>query len=666
MDALLTISFPEGPAWGLFVVVTIVLFAPLLAERIGLPGIIGLIIGGILINPESLALIEHPESLFALGEVGILYLMFMAGLELDLNVFNQVRNRAIAFGLTTFALPFTLGMASALILDYDTAAAVLIGSLWASHTLVTYPIVRRFGLTSNPAVAMAVGATVITDTMALLVLAIVVGTETGDETGVQLALELGVGLAILMAACFLLMPLGMRAFFRGAGQERTLRYVALLVCMTGAAVLADEMGIEGIVGAFFAGLALNRLVPNGSPLMERAEFFGTVFFIPAFLVSVGLRVDPSVLASAETLGLAAVFLGAVVGGKLGAAFLTGRRLGFSGGEIGTVFGLTVSQAAATLAAAIVGQDAGILDEQVVNATIVVVVVSLFIASVTTERFGSRVQPETEGEEGRLGSVVLVPLAAAKGADQLLRFARRIAEADSGLVIPFRAHVSGSGAPDEPERQLVRELQKAVGESGLETQLTVRVDYSLPAAIRNAAVERDGTLLVLEQGPRADTLDVVFGRKADELIATTPVPTVVVSLADVERKRVVVVTGPVAGGVLSVNGRLALRLARSLEAGGLAILVGTPSPDAVEREFPDLKDKIEEVRGNYNAWALRQAEAGDIFIFPASRSAIVFGGGPSRLSGIPGVSVGVVAGPYGAGVFGRDLQLGLGARGGPST
>jgi Kef-type K+ transport system membrane component KefB len=430
------IDAPSGPAWNLFVVLVVVVAAPLLAERVRIPGVVGLIFGGFAIGPHALDLVGNDEVLANGGTVGVLYLMFLAGLELDLALFARVRRNAVMFGLITFTAPFVLGLLSGLIDGYGTGAIVLIGSLWASHTLVTYPIVRRHGLSANRAVATTVGATVITDTMALLVLAVVVGIHTGSASGPVLAGELLLGLAILLGACFLVLPVAARWFFKGVGHERTSRYIFVLAAFLGAAALADAVGIEGIVGAFFAGLALNRLVPNRSPLMERVEFFGAAFFIPVFLVSVGLLIVPGVVADGSTLGLAGLFLTAVIAGKLGAAIAARRLFAYSGAETGVVFGLSVSQAAATLAATIVGFQAGVLDGRVVNAAVVVIVCSLLIAAVATNRAAARVTPETTGEDGALGRAIVVPLGGEDDLAPLLQLAARVARGSGGIVVPL--------------------------------------------------------------------------------------------------------------------------------------------------------------------------------------------------------------------------------------
>ena len=228
----------------------------------------------------------------------------------------------------------------------------------------------------------AVGATVITDTLALVILAGVAGSATGQTRGLSLLLHIVLGMLLLAGWCFGVLPQATRWFFArtGDGEQRTVRFVFVLACFLSGAVLASVVGVEGIVGAFFTGLALNRLVAEDSLLLERTGFFGSALLIPLFLVSVGLIVDPAVMASPATLGLGAVFVVACIGGKALAAALTRPLLRFSRAEVATVFGLTVAQAAATLAATRIGQEIGLFSVRVVNAVLILIVASLLLAS----------------------------------------------------------------------------------------------------------------------------------------------------------------------------------------------------------------------------------------------------------------------------------------------
>ncbi|MGH3075203.1 MAG: cation:proton antiporter, partial [Gaiellales bacterium] len=356
----ISISSPHGAAWEFLVLFGVVIFGPPLVKRARIPGLIGLLLGGFVIGPHGLGLIGQGDTTVPeLGQVGLLYLMFVAGVELDLTLLRAHRRAAITFGISTFSFPMVFGVAAGFGLGFGTAAALLLGSLLASHTLVTYPIVRSAGLSSDPAIASAVGATVLTDTLALVVLACVAGSSLEGGSTADVALQIVVGLTVLLTFSLIVLPRLVRIAFRYLGSERTVRYLLAIASFLAAAVVAEMFGIEGIVGAFFAGLALNRLVPNEGPLMDRVEFFGSAVFIPVFLVSVGLLLDPSVMTQGTTLKYAAIFIAACLGGKAVAAFLTRPLLGYSGPQSTMVFALTTPQAAATLAATIVGFDIGL-------------------------------------------------------------------------------------------------------------------------------------------------------------------------------------------------------------------------------------------------------------------------------------------------------------------
>jgi Kef-type K+ transport system membrane component KefB len=349
------IEAPHGPAWRFFLLAAIVVLAPPLFERIRLPGMVGLLVGGMLVGPNVANWITSADQdIPALGQVGLLFLMFMAGVELDLNQFARNRRSAVVFGVVTFIFPLALGLAAGMWLGYSTPASLLLGSLFASHTLVTYPAVRRMGLSRNTAVSTTVAATVLTDVLALLVLAVVSGSESGEAGGTELALGLVIGFSVLLAFSFGVLPRVVKRVFKRLARERTARFMVSLAALLAAGAMAEVFGVEAIVGAFFAGLALNRLVPNSGVLMERLEFVGSALLIPTFLVSVGLLINPTVLAEPQTLLLAALFTGACLGGKALAAIVSMPILNTSRDEAGVVFALSSPQAAATLAAAFVG------------------------------------------------------------------------------------------------------------------------------------------------------------------------------------------------------------------------------------------------------------------------------------------------------------------------
>ncbi len=387
---------PESAEWTFFIAAVVLLAGPLVAERFRLPGLVGIVLGGALVGPFVLDWVAREGIVESLGELGLLYLMFLAGLELDLDEFQRNRKPALTFGALTFSLPFVLGLLLVLPFGYGFATAALYGSLWASHTLIAYPIVQEHRLTRHRAVGMAAGGTVITDTLALFVLALVVGSVESDDRPGVIVLRLTMGLIVLVAFCAIVLPRVGRWMFAHVGEGAVPRFLFLLAALTSAALVADRMGLEGIVGAFFAGLAVNRLVWPLAELKERVEFVGAVLLVPFFLLSTGMLLDPAQFTEPDVLVLAGASLAIVFVGKAAASYVSGRLVGFGMPEIKLVFGLTVAQAAATLAAVTIGTEVGIFDEDLLSATLVVVLVTVIVAGVVT-RVAARALDPGSGE-----------------------------------------------------------------------------------------------------------------------------------------------------------------------------------------------------------------------------------------------------------------------------
>jgi Kef-type K+ transport system membrane component KefB len=426
----------SGPAFGFTVVGLVIVFGPLVAERLRLPGLLGLLMFGAVIGPNMLDILPRFAGLQAVGSIGVLYLIFLAGLQLDLEAFVRYRVISGGFGVLTAFIPMALGTGVALLLDIDLRPALLIGSFWASFTLIAYPTVAKYGLTKTRPVAAIVGASAITDGVSLVVLALIVGAETGDASGARLVLDIVIGFVVLGVYCFVIVPAVARWFFTGLGQERTLRYMLVFIGLTSSAVVAELVGVEPLIGAFFVGVGLNRFVPNASPLMAVTDFFGNAFFIPTFLVSVGLLFDPEVMFLWSTIRLALGFVAALVVGKVIAAWLTGRIFGLNTAEVGLLFSMSVAQAAATLAATVIGYDIGLYGSDVVNAVMVVVAVSLIVTSIGTNRFAPEIPPPVE-ERRRAGETILVPvLGDLDGLPDVLRLGRDLADPAGGIVQPL--------------------------------------------------------------------------------------------------------------------------------------------------------------------------------------------------------------------------------------
>ena len=427
---LYSIQKPSGEVLEFFVVFAVILLGPIVFNRLGLPGLIGLVIGGFVIGSHGLGLIAAGNhTIPELGHLGLLYLMFVAGLELDLQVLKDYRRAAVAFGLIAFVLPFVAGVTIGGLLGWSLPATCLLGALLSSHTLITYPTLRDAGLSGNPAVASAVGATVLTDTIALVILAVVAGTQTGSGSVQAILAEIALGLVVLLVVGLVVLPRLVDMALRQWGSDRVARYLVIVVGLLLMAMLAQVFSIEGIVGAFFAGLGLNRLVPNEGPSMERIEFFGAAVFVPVFLVSIGLLLDPSVMFTGHTLGLAALLIVAALGGKAIACWLAKPVFEFSRPETVAMYVLTIPQAAATLASTLIGFEIGLFGTSVVNAVLVLILVSIVVAALIAQRVVDRVPARVARRP--LGGRVLVVTDSAGPSDEAVRAATLIARPDGG-------------------------------------------------------------------------------------------------------------------------------------------------------------------------------------------------------------------------------------------
>lgn len=335
------------------VVLIVILAAPLILNKFKIPALLGLIIAGAFIGPNGFNLIERDSNVQVLGTAGLLYILFLAGLEVDMGDFKKNSKKSLIFGMLTFLLPITGGaLAGHYILGFSWPASILLGSLFASHTLIIYPLVSKLGLAKLTPVNVSVGGTVITDTLALLVLAVIVAMTTGEITGmfwVRMIISIVIfGLVVMYG-----FPIIGRWFLKTFNDSVT-QYIFILIMVYLGAVLAEIAGIEGIIGAFLAGLALNRLIPHTSPLMNRIDFVGNAIFIPFFLIGVGMLIDyRAFISTSDTIIVAVVMTTIATVSKYVAAYLSGKIMNFNKDEVLVMFGLSNAQAAATLAAVLV-------------------------------------------------------------------------------------------------------------------------------------------------------------------------------------------------------------------------------------------------------------------------------------------------------------------------
>ena len=291
----------ENPVLIFFIVLVIILFAPILLNRIRVPHIIGLIIAGVIIGPNGLNLLARDSSFEIFGNVGILYLMFLAGLEIDMYDFKKSKKDGIIFGLYTFLIPMILGTAiSYYTLHLNLMTSILLASMYASHTLIAYPIISRYGISRSRAVPITIAGTIFTVLGALIILAVISGMVRGDLTEF-FWLRLSVNITIYSIAILYIYPRLTRWFFKTYNDNVT-QFIFILALVFLASYMAQVIGLEAILGAFFAGIVLNRFIPNVSPLMNRLEFVGNALFIPYFLIGVGMLIDLRVIfKSTETI-----------------------------------------------------------------------------------------------------------------------------------------------------------------------------------------------------------------------------------------------------------------------------------------------------------------------------------------------------------------------------
>ena len=384
--------FPvTDPTWIFLGVLCIVLFAPLLFNKLRMPHIIGMILAGLLIGPNGLNILERDSSFELFGKVGLYYIMFLASLEVNMQEMKQSKSGALLMGLAVFAIPIILGLgANMFILEYDFIASLLLASMYASYTLISYPIVARYGLSRLRCVNFVVGGAMITDTLTLFVLAIVAGTFTGEADAWFVVFMLLKLLAIAAIIIFLF-PRVARYFFRNYN-DSVIQYIFVMVMLFLGAGMMELAGMEGILGAFITGLVLNPLIPHSSPLMRRIDFVGNAIFIPYFLIGVGMMIDIRVLFDGGgSLLVAGIMIATALTGKWIASFLVARRFRMSWNEQGLMFGLSTSQAAATLAAAFVGHGiilsdgSRLLNDDVLNGTIVLILATCIVSSIISDR-----------------------------------------------------------------------------------------------------------------------------------------------------------------------------------------------------------------------------------------------------------------------------------------
>lgn len=510
LDATLPLT---DPVLKFLSILVIILFAPILLNKIKIPHLLGLIIAGAVIGPNGINLMERDGSIILSGTAGLLYIMFLAGLEIDLGDFKKHSKKSLVFGLLTFSIPMILGILSGIyLLGFSVPTSVLLASMFASHTLIAYPLISKLGVAKNTAVNITVGGTIITDTLALLVLAVIVGMTAG-EVNTAFWIRLTISIIIFGLIVMFLFPIIGRWFFKRFN-DNVSQYIFVLVMVYLGAVLAEMAGIEAIIGAFLAGLALNRLIPNTSPLMNRIEFVGNAIFIPFFLIGVGMLIDYRVFfKDSETIKVAIVMIVVATIAKFLAALVTQKIYKFSIDERRLIFGLSNAQAAATLAAVLVGYNiiigqtaAGepirLLNESILNGTILMILFTCTIASFVAQKGAQNIallDIDATTDDDKNEEKILIPINYLETTDELINLALTIKSKRNQNEIYALNIIDNNkidGSADKKAKAILSKATVAAAATDNVIHELIRYDLNIVNGITSVAQEHKITDLIL--------------------------------------------------------------------------------------------------------------------------------------------------------------------------
>ncbi len=509
----------EDPILKFLLIMAIVLLTPLLLNRLKIPYLLGLIIAGAVIGPHGLNLVLRDSSIILSGTAGMLYILFMAGIEMDMNDFRRNGLRSLFFGLCTFAVPMLFGVVSGRwILGYPLPSALLMAALFASQTLIAYPVVSKLGITRDRAVSIAVGGTIVVDILALVTLTLVTGIATGQADNgfwLRLAASMG-GCGVVILGLF---PLAGRYFYKRCS-DNVSQYVFVLVALFLGAFLTQLAGLEPIIGAFLAGLAMNRLIPGTSPLMNRVAFVGNAIFIPFFLIGVGMLVDyRAIFGSWESITTGLVMIGMVTAAKYLAAVVTAKTFRLSNDRLTLLFGLSVAHVAGTLAVVMVGYEIvlgtaadgtpiRLLDEAVLNGTILMILATCTISTFVTQRGAHRIALEGPQGEPRpeTGEHVLIPVSHPHTVAEAVGLGIAVTKQQHRSLYALNALDNRSDSTDGETahaRKMLETAAEAAAAAGIHLHRLMRYDVNIVNAIVSTVRERNITDLVLgmheEQG-----------------------------------------------------------------------------------------------------------------------------------------------------------------------
>lgn len=525
----------SDPVAVFLLILAIMLIAPLLFERLRLPGIVGLILAGVIVGPEGLGLLERGSNIILLGTIGLLFLMFMAGLETSLDDLKNNGDKAIIFGMATFLAPMILGTVAMMLLGYGVLAAVLVASCFASHTLLALPVLSKLGIMRASAVNITLGGTLITNVLALLVLAVVVKAYEGELT-LGFWLFLIPALTIYTLATLWGVPKIGRWFFHKFGHDESAEFIFVLATLFVVSYIAGLIEVEPIIGAFLAGIALTPLIPQLSPLMNRIQFIGNTLFVPFFLISVGMLIDPLILIhEPKSLVIAAVMIIAELISKFLAAWISGKWFGYKFPSVMVMFGLSIAQAASTLAAITVAYEIELVDRTTVNGIVAMILFTCIASPLVTEKWGQQITtaektPSKVNKSKFLAQRVLVPVANPNNEDNLLNLALILAKTADGTLLPLNV-LSDRDFPVSPEArmqqiQLLETAETLAHAANAKVETIARVDDEIDRGIVRTAIERNASLVICGWKGYSSYQDNFFGSTIDNVALQLSIPVLI--------------------------------------------------------------------------------------------------------------------------------------------
>ncbi|MFO8054566.1 MAG: cation:proton antiporter [Bacteroidales bacterium] len=511
------------------IVLIIVLLIPVLLRKSSIPDIVGLIVAGIIISPHAFNIIPESDTIELFSKVGLLYIMFLAGLEVEFVELRKNSIKAIFFGIATFAIPFLFGyLAGTMLLSLNEIPATLLGIMLASNTLIAFPVASKLGITKTPAVITAISGTIITDTLVLIILAFLT-TLISEPENTAFILRFVLYFSLFAFAMFFLIPRISRWFFRTIASDGNLQFLFTLSILFASAYLAELAGAEPIIGAFFAGLALNKLIPASSTLMNRIDFVGHTLFIPFFLISVGMLVNLNILFSAyQPVLYAVLFIALAISSKWIASWLIKLFFRQTKNEMNTIFGLTSARAAATLAIVLIGVDYGVFSNDIFNATILLIMVSSLFSSYITEKAGIKLAIEMSNSSYECPKYetcrILIPIANPENIEKLIDLAILLHKPDrKDPIYPFAIVKDDKEAENSiiSNKAIIQNINEQAASANVQVQGITRIDVNIPTAIARISRELNISDIILGwSGKEAKELNKVFSNMLESILNNT--------------------------------------------------------------------------------------------------------------------------------------------------